>query len=76
MSKGLIMPNCCLVVLAKLRGLLATPCQLIKFLKPWQDVSKYDKIFLYLKLNHPLLGTKTDLLFLSQTKKKINLQTL
>lgn len=60
MFKGLIMPDNCLVALAKSSGLLATFTQLIEFLKPWHSVSKYaDEIFLCLETNRLPLEPET-----------------
>lgn len=64
MPKGLIMPNDCLIALAKSDGLLATLSQLIKFLEPWHGVSKYvDKMFLCLQTNRSPLEPETELPF-------------
>lgn len=79
MLEGLIMPDNCLVALAKSGGLLATFTQLIKFLEPWHGVSKYaDEIFLYLETNRLLLEPKTELpcQLPSKAQRKANLQTL
>lgn len=72
--EGLTMLDSCLVVLAKSRGLVAIPSQLIKFLKPWQGVSKNgDGIFLCLKLNCLSLRDKIDLPLSNQASRNINL---
>lgn len=79
MPEGLIMPDDCLVALAKSGGLLATLIQLIKFLEPWHGVSKYaDEIFLCLETNRlPLeLETESPFQLPSKAQKKANLQVL
>lgn len=69
MSKSLIMPDGCLIVLAKLKELLNL-IELIKFLEPWHNVSKYtQEIFQFLKKNClPLVLKALIFNFLSKAK--------
>ena len=57
MPESLVMPDCCLIALAKSRGLLNFT-ELIKFLEPWHDVSKHAEEILHcLKKNRPSLNS-------------------
>lgn len=77
MPESLIMPNCCLVALAKSEGLLNLT-ELIKFLELWHDISKQaQEIFQYLQKNYlpPIPETPIPNL-LSKAEQKAALQAL
>lgn len=61
MPDNLIMPDDCLLALAKMRGSLNHD-QLVDFLKPWYGISKHAAgILLVLQKNRPYLDTETSL---------------
>lgn len=78
MSESLVLSDCCLVPLAKSKG-LSNLMELIKFLKSWHNISKYaQEIFHYLEKNCPPLNSNIKFpatYFLSKAKQKLALQT-
>lgn len=70
MLKSLIMPDCCLVSLAKSGGTLKLE-DLLEFLEPWHGINKHaNKIFQCLEMNRPPLDTDAKLLLQPPYKAK------
>ena len=79
MPESLVLPDCCLVALAKSEGLLNLT-ELIKFLEPWHGVSKHaQEIFHCLEKNRPPLDSNAEppeANLLSKAKQKLAVQSL
>lgn len=79
MPESLVLPDCCLVALAKSEGLLNLT-ELIKFLQPWHGVSKHaHEIFHCLEKNRPPLNSIAEPLvpnLPSKAERKVALQAL
>lgn len=73
---SVIMPDCCLALLAKFGGTLKLE-DLIEFLEPWHGVNKYtNKIFRCLETNCFLVDPNAKLQLLSKADCKTVVQTL
>lgn len=79
MPENLVLPDCCLVALAKSEK-LSNLTELIKFLEPWHSISKHaQKIFHCLEKNCPPLNSNAEppkANLLSKTEQKLALQAL
>ena len=79
MPESLVLPNCCLVALAKSEG-LSNLTELIKFLEPWHSVFKHaQEIFNCLEKNCPPLDSNAEppeANLSSKAKQKLALQAL
>lgn len=75
MPKGYVMPDCCLLTLAKLRELFNLDI-LIEFPEPWHGVDKYTKeILICLQKNSPLFDNNPHFDLLFKAEQKATLQT-